>query len=74
MCPCTELFLVRIFLYSDFNTEICFLYSVRIQENKDQNYSVFGHFSSSGSLWAQRKYAVHPKWTGKKVDGSGKKN
>ena len=35
-CPNTELFLVRIFLYS-----------VRIQENTDQNNSVYGHFSRS---------------------------
>ena len=35
-CPNTELFLVRIFLYSDW-----------IRENKDQKNSVFGHFSHS---------------------------
>ena len=38
-CPNTEFFLVRIFLYS-----------VRIQENKDQKNSVFRHFSRSGAF------------------------
>ena len=35
-CPNTEVFLVRIFLYS-----------VQMQENKDQKKSISGHFSRS---------------------------
>ena len=37
-CPNTEFFLVRIFLYSDWNGDLLrkSSYSVRIQENKDQ--------------------------------------
>ena len=47
-CPNTELFLVRIFRYSDWIRRFTkSLYSIRIQENTTRNNSVFGHFSRS---------------------------
>ena len=48
-CQNTELFLVRIFLYSDWTQRDTSIspYLIRIKENTAKNNSVFGHFSRS---------------------------
>ena len=50
-----RVFLVRIFLYSDWIRRFSKSpYSVRIQENKDQKNSVFRHFSRSAFLMLEK--------------------
>ena len=66
MCPYTELFLVRIFFYSDWIRRFTSCIQSEYRKIRTRNYSVLDTFQAVGSLWTQRKYAVHPKWTGKK--------
>ena len=60
-CPNAELFLVRIFLYSDWIRRFT-PNSVRIRKIRTRNNSVFGHFSRSG--WRQYFdiYYLFPHW------------
>ena len=56
-CPNAELFLVRIFLYSDWIRRFT-PNSVRIRKIRTRNNSVFGHFSRSGCF----SWDIHLNW------------
>ena len=49
-CPNTELFLVRIFLYSDLIRRFNLRIQSKYRKIRTRNYSVFGHFSRSTTL------------------------
>ena len=65
-CPNMNIFLFRIFLYSDWTqrfTEYISLFSVQIQENVDRKNCACEHFSRSDTIWIdvwlyQNKYAL----------------
>ena len=55
MCPYTELFLVRIFLYSDWIRWFNYCIQYEYRKIRTRNYSVFGHFSSSGKSMSSKE-------------------